>query len=495
MSRSIPPAEVAQADEGGDPPEHLGLDQQRRMALVGHLYHVDVEMTRAHGLDGVGGEVVGIGAADHHQGRARERGELVPQRGQRPLEVELLERLDELRVVAREHAAVLVLPQEPGLAQPAVAVELGKLAGADALQDLGALLERARRRKLADVALDAHQALRLDHRTDVVEDDAGDRGRPRRRQQHGEDAAARGADEDRGGELERGDDGEHVVQLDLQAVAAGIAVVVGLPAAAIVKGEHAARLDRVARQHLRQLVEILRRAGETRQAEDRQGRREARPMLAHVQSQAVRRRDAQTPRLDGHDRARRGRRRRFRRLLLDDVHAASIREAGRGAREDGRAYNLSLFFGRTNSNLFNVFSTANPQYPRTSASGGLGKKGLTVKIEIVYRANPKRFGARAFLRGPLTRLASLADLSRKGRVEEEPNAIPLPRPRVIDRINAESMGSTADQIVASHPRSVGRTNPTQKPGGLGRTNPTLLRSSFWQNEPNGRLTLLAERTQ
>ena len=59
-----------------------------------------------------------------------------------------------------------------------------------------------------------HQPLGVDHGPDVVEDDAGDRAGPRRAEQHRQDAAARGAEEDRRADLERGDDREHVGELD-----------------------------------------------------------------------------------------------------------------------------------------------------------------------------------------------------------------------------------------------------------------------------------------
>ena len=79
--------------------------------------------------------------------------------------------------------------------------KLRKLRMKQPAQDLGAFLKVSRLRQLADIAFDAHQALRLDDRTDVVEHDAGDRGRPDGGQQHRQDPAARCADEDRPEEL------------------------------------------------------------------------------------------------------------------------------------------------------------------------------------------------------------------------------------------------------------------------------------------------------
>ena len=73
---------------------------------------------------------------------------------------------------------------------------------AEAAQDVGAFLEAARFGKLAHIAPDPQQALRLDHRADVVEDDAGDCARARRTEQHCEHAAARRPEEDRAAEAE-----------------------------------------------------------------------------------------------------------------------------------------------------------------------------------------------------------------------------------------------------------------------------------------------------
>ena len=64
--------------------------------------------------------------------------------------------------------------------------------------------------------------------------------------------------------VERGDDGEHVGELDLEVVIGRIAVVFGLAAAAIIERDDAARRARVARQRFGQRVEIGRRAGQAR---------------------------------------------------------------------------------------------------------------------------------------------------------------------------------------------------------------------------------------
>src|SRR5205823_13706569 len=59
----------------------------------------------------------------------------------------------------------------------------------------------------------------------------------RDRQQHRQDAAARGADERRPADTERREHGKHVGEFDLQIVVCRLAVVVRFAAAAIVEGK------------------------------------------------------------------------------------------------------------------------------------------------------------------------------------------------------------------------------------------------------------------
>ena len=70
--------DVAQRDEGGDARNRVGFGEQRRMALVRHVQHVDIEPARPHRIDGRGRKNVRIGAAHHHQRHARERIECAP---------------------------------------------------------------------------------------------------------------------------------------------------------------------------------------------------------------------------------------------------------------------------------------------------------------------------------------------------------------------------------------------------------------------------------
>ena len=87
------------------------------------------------------------------------------------------------------------LPSASGLAQPLGRAQVGKLRGTEPAQDVGALLERARRRQFSDARLETDEPLRIDHRPDIVENDAGNHAGPHRPEPHREDPAARGTDE------------------------------------------------------------------------------------------------------------------------------------------------------------------------------------------------------------------------------------------------------------------------------------------------------------
>ena len=89
------------------------------------------------------------------------------------------------------------MPSPLRRAEPLVGGQLGKLRAHQPAQNLGAFFVGARMRQLADIALDARDAPLLGDRTDIMQHDAGDRGRVRGAQQHGENAAARAANEHR----------------------------------------------------------------------------------------------------------------------------------------------------------------------------------------------------------------------------------------------------------------------------------------------------------
>ena len=79
--------------------------------------------------------------------------------------------------------------------EPLLGRQLWKLCIKQPAKDFGAFAEITRLRQFADITFDAREALRLDHRPDIVQHGAGDRGRMRHTEQHGEKAAARTADE------------------------------------------------------------------------------------------------------------------------------------------------------------------------------------------------------------------------------------------------------------------------------------------------------------
>ncbi len=267
----------------GSPTAH----QQQGVALIGHLDHLKRRAARAHRLNRGGRQDVGIGAADYHHRHVGERVELRPQRRERLFEVDSFQRLGELGVVGRHQRAIHLAKTAARAGEPVSRPELGKLRVEQAAQDFGAFLERPRLRQFADIALDAHQTLRLDYRTDIVEHDAGDHRRPHGCEQHGEDAATRGADKNRRRGIERGDDRKHVGQLDLEVIAGRIAVVFGLAAAAVIERDDTARPGGIARQRIGQRVEIGGGAGEAGQADHWQRGRAAASAAHRMQPQAV----------------------------------------------------------------------------------------------------------------------------------------------------------------------------------------------------------------
>src|SRR5262245_20489457 len=278
---------VAGCDEGGDAADREGVREPRRMAFVGHLDHLERAAALAHGLDGCLRQNVRIGAANHHHRYAAERVELLPQGRQRLRGTNCLEDRRELWVVIGNEALASVFERLPREGEPVVAAPFGKLVGEAPSQGVGCRGKARELRQFADIGLDPHQALKLYHRADVVEHAAGDRGRSGGGQKHRQDAAARGSDECRPADVERGEHGKHVGELDLQIVVRRLAVVVGFAAAAIIEGKHPPRALAIARKRQRQRVEIGGGPRQAGPAEHRQGAVRARAMGAHVQSQAV----------------------------------------------------------------------------------------------------------------------------------------------------------------------------------------------------------------
>jgi hypothetical protein len=169
---------------------------------------------------------------------------------------------------------------------------------------LDRFLEGFRLRRLVEIGADMRQPGRLDRRADVVEDDRLRERRLQGAEDMDDQPAARGADEGRLGDAERGQPGQYVARLDGQGVVAGIVVVLRQTAAAIVEGDDLPRRFRVARQIKRQFVEIARIAGQARQADRRPATRHGLAVDPRVQPQAVARlmEEIRKPVLRGHRR-------------------------------------------------------------------------------------------------------------------------------------------------------------------------------------------------
>src|SRR5262252_11232573 len=257
------------------------------MALVGHLDHLERAAALVHGLDGCRRQNVRIGAANDHHRYAPECVELLPQRRQWLRGPDRLQDRRELWVVIGNELPASLFERCPREGEPVVVAPLGKVAAEPPSQGVGCRGEAWKLRQFADIALDPHQALEVDHRADVVEHAAGDRGRAREGKQHRQDAAARGSDECRLADAERGEHGKHVGELDLQIVVRRLAVVVRFAAAARVEGEDRPRMLAIPRKRRRQRVEIGGGPRQAGQADHRQGVVRARAIGAHMQSQAI----------------------------------------------------------------------------------------------------------------------------------------------------------------------------------------------------------------
>ena len=100
------------------------------------------------------------------------------------------------------------------------------------------------------------EAVGLDHRADVVENNGLQHGRPHRAEHMDDQPAARGADEGRLLDAERRQPGKDVAGFDADIVMADIGIVGRLPAPAIVEGDDLARTVSPRRQMQRQLMKV-----------------------------------------------------------------------------------------------------------------------------------------------------------------------------------------------------------------------------------------------
>src|SRR5262249_40807119 len=164
------------------------------------------------------------------------------------LQIGSLQRSGELEIVVGHQSAAVLAPRALGKRDPILRCELRELRVEPPPQDFRTLLEVAWDRKLSQIALDPHPALRLDDRTDVVEDGTADSRRPPYGQHHGEKAPVGGAEKYGRRDLERDQDGREVGERDGKRVVVGVAVVFGLAVTAIINRQYKPRLGRVGRQ-------------------------------------------------------------------------------------------------------------------------------------------------------------------------------------------------------------------------------------------------------
>src|SRR5438874_3218168 len=142
------------------------------MTLVRYVQGFEVLTARAHGGNGVSGEHIGIGSAYDHGRNAGQRVKFLPKRRQRPFEPDTIERSGKSDVVVGNECAVLLFVGAPRKRDPVLRREFWKLNHEQAAQDFGTFFKASWLRQFSDIALDPQQAARLDHRADIVEDDA-----------------------------------------------------------------------------------------------------------------------------------------------------------------------------------------------------------------------------------------------------------------------------------------------------------------------------------
>src|SRR6516164_5268158 len=90
------------------------------------------------------------------------------------LQIDSLQRSGELEIVVGHQSAAVLAPGALGKRDPILRRELRELRVEPPPQDFRTLLEVARDRKLSQITLNPHPALRLDDRADVVEDGTAD---------------------------------------------------------------------------------------------------------------------------------------------------------------------------------------------------------------------------------------------------------------------------------------------------------------------------------
>src|SRR5262245_54235713 len=111
------------------------------MALVGYFHSLQPRMARAHGIDGVSGKNIRIGASNNHHRYTRKRVEFLPQIRHWPFEIDAGQGGREFRIVGRHQASILLFEYAARAGEPIVRPESWKLRLKQATQDLSAFLE------------------------------------------------------------------------------------------------------------------------------------------------------------------------------------------------------------------------------------------------------------------------------------------------------------------------------------------------------------------
>jgi hypothetical protein len=182
---------------------------------------------------------------------------------------------------------MLVVPSPLGKRDPILGSEVGELRLEQPAQDLRALFEVACGRELSHPAFNPHQAPRLHHRTDVVEDNTCGSGRRQHSPHHRKYATKRRADKYGRSDLESDQDRREVGECKPNSVLVGISIVLGLAVTAVIERQHKSRIGRIGCQCHRQDMKIGCRAGETREAYNWNRGSCGKAILPHMQREAV----------------------------------------------------------------------------------------------------------------------------------------------------------------------------------------------------------------
>ena len=129
------------------------------------------------------------------------------------------------------------------------------------------------------------EALRLDHRADIVDDRPRDNAGAREAEDGGEQPAARGTQKNRLTDPEGGEAIDDIAQFDLQIVVAPVGIILRQAPPAIIQSQHAALV--LTGDTLADDLEILGVTGQAGQADHREQQRSGIADLADMQLEAI----------------------------------------------------------------------------------------------------------------------------------------------------------------------------------------------------------------